>query len=89
VRVYLITLKRSAANYHLYNRFHGFVVVAHNEAVARKMVVRYMRAVGYGTSAYRQHRMEYARPTWSTAVVLGTAAPDCIAGVRLADNTGE
>jgi hypothetical protein len=89
VRVYLITLKRSAASYHLYDRFHGFVVVARDERSARNHVVRYMRGKGYTGESYRQHRMEYARPTWSTATVIGKEAPSWVKpGVVLADNTG-
>ena len=90
MRVYLIKLKRSAASYHLYNRFHGFVVVAKDERSARNHAVGYMRAGGYTGEGYRQHRMEYARGTWSTALCLGPAAPTYVKpGVVLADNTGE
>jgi hypothetical protein len=89
VRVYLITLKRSAESYHLYDRFHGFVVVAKDERSARNHVIRYMRERGYTGEPYRHHRMEYARDAWSTALCLGPAAPTWVKpGVVLADNTG-
>lgn len=88
MRVYLITLKRSAASYHLWDRYHGFVVVAKDERSARNHVVRYMRAEGYTGKSYQHHRMEYTRDTWSTAMVLGPADPGVAPGVKLADNTG-
>lgn len=90
MRVYLITLKRSAASYHLYNRFHGFVVVAQNEVLARREVVRYMRDDrGCSGEGYRKHRLEFRRPVWSTATILGPAAQGVDPGIKLADNTGE
>lgn len=89
MRVYLIKLKRSAESYHLWDRFHGFVVVAKDERSARNHAVRYMRAWGHTGETYRHHRMEYARSTWSTALCLGPAAPTYVKpGVVLADNTG-